>query len=61
MEKRVQKGRSSTAYETSHMKAKADAKKTKEYESGGREFQICGAACWKERLDSLQREGMPGL
>ena len=27
----------------------------------GREFQICGAACWKERLESLQREGILGL
>ena len=31
-EKRDQKGRSSTAYETAHMKAKADAKNKKEYE-----------------------------
>ena len=27
----------------------------------GREFQICGVACWKERSDNLQREGMLGL
>ena len=32
MEKRDQKGRSSTAYETAHKKAKADAKSKKEYE-----------------------------
>ena len=32
MEKRDQKGRSSTAYETAHMKAKADAKNKKKYE-----------------------------
>ena len=31
-EKRDQKGRSSTAYETAHMKAKPDAKNKKEYE-----------------------------
>ena len=31
-EKRDQKGRSSTAYETAHKKARADEKKKKEYE-----------------------------